>query len=134
MSEAPSAARPAPLARLDLALLAAVAALARTWNLGTFSLWLDELFLMMQAQGGPLDVWRACRSDVEHPPLAALVFDAGNALGISDAGQRMVPIVLGIATVLLLARWTARRRGRAAGIGAGLCAALLPFAVRYAQE
>jgi len=131
---APSAPYAAPLSRLDLVGLAAVAALARTFDLGTFSLWLDEFLLMMQAQGGPRDVWRACRSDVEHPPLAALVTAAGNALGVSDTGQRLVPIALGIATVLLLARWTARRLGRAAGIGAGLFAALLPFAVHYSQE
>ncbi len=122
------------LARRDLALLALVAAAARTWNLGTFSLWLDEFLLMMQSQGGPLDVWRACRSDVEHPPLAALVTAAGNGLGVSDGVQRLVPIALGIGTVLFLAGWTARRLGRAAGIAAGLAAALLPFAVHYSQE
>lgn len=124
----------APLRRPDLALLAAVALAARTWNLGTFSLWLDEVFLMMQAHGGPRDVWLACRSDVEHPPLAAMVAAAGNALGVADAVHRLVPIALGVGTVLLLARWTARRAGRAAGVAAGLAAALLPFAVRYSQE
>ncbi len=126
--------RAAPLRRPDLALLAAVALAVRTWNLGTFSLWLDEIFLMAQAHGGPRDVWRACRSDVEHPPLAAMVAAAGNALGVSDTVHRLVPIALGVATVLLLARWTARRAGRAAGLAAGLAAALLPFAVRYSQE
>jgi len=125
---------PDPLRPLDLGVLAMVAALARTFNLGTFSLWLDEFLLMMQAQGGPRDVWRACRSDVEHPPLSALVVAAGNALGVSDTVHRLVPIALGIATVLLLARWTARRLGRAAGLAAGLFAAGLPFAVRYSQE
>jgi 4-amino-4-deoxy-L-arabinose transferase-like glycosyltransferase len=124
----------APLGWPALALLGLVAALARTFNLGTFSLWLDEFLLMMQSQGGPRDVWLACRSDVEHPPLAALVTAAGNALGVSDTVQRLVPIALGVGTVLLLARWTARRAGRAAGVAAGLFAALLPFAVRYSQE
>ncbi len=45
-----------------------------------------------------------------------------------------MPIALGIGAVLLLARWTARRLGRAAGVAAGLFAAVLPFAVRYSQE
>src|SRR5436305_12312282 len=59
---------------------------------------------------------------------------AGNSLCVSDTVHRLVPIALGIGTVLLLARWTARRAGRAAGLAAGLAAAALPFAVRYSQE
>ncbi len=89
---------------------------------------------MKQAIGGPADVWRACRAEVEHPPLAALVAAAGNGLGVSDTAERLVPIALGVATVVLLALWAGRRLGRAGGLATGLVAALLPFAVRYSQE
>lgn len=124
----------AGLSALDLAALAAAALAARLFNLGGFSLWLDEVYLMLRAQGGPASVWAACLGNADHPPLSALVVAAGNALGFSDTVQRLVPSALGIATVLLLADWTSRAFGRPAGWIAGGFAALSPFFVRYSQE
>ncbi len=119
---------------LDLAGLAVAAGIARTFNLGTFSLWLDEILLLIRAQGGPAEVWAACRANAEHPPLSALVTAALNAAGATETVHRLLTITLGVATVPLLAVWAGRRFGRAAGIATGLVTALVPFHVRYSQE
>ena len=115
--------------------LGLVATAARTFNLGTFSLWLDEILLVVRAaQGSPAAVWATCVRNAEHPPLAALAISPLVAAGASDAALRLLPIGLGVASVLLLASWTSRRCGRPAGVAAGLVAALSPFHVRYSQE
>ena len=119
---------------LDLAAVGGLAVAARTFNLGTFSLWLDEILLLIRAQGGPAEVWAACRANAEHPPLSAMVAAALNAAGATETAHRLVTIALGVATVLLLAVWTGRRFGRAAGLATGLVTALLPFHIRYSQE
>lgn len=124
----------AVLGVLDIAGLGALAMAARTFNLGTFSFWLDEILLLTGSRGGLAEVWAASRASAEHPPLAALATAALSAAGLPDDLQRLLPIGLGVATVLLLASWAARGFGRAAGLATGLVAALLPFHVRYSQE
>lgn len=112
-----------------------VASAARTFNLGTFSLWLDEVLLVVRAaQGSPAAVWTACVRNAEHPPLAALALSPLVAAGASDTLLRLLPITLGVASVVLLAAWTSRRFGCPTGLAAGLIAALSPFHVRYSQE
>lgn len=122
------------LSRRALLALAALALAARLLTLTGFSLWLDEVYLMQRGQGGPIDTWIASLKNAEHPPLAALVVGAGNALGISDLAHRLIPTGLGVATVLLLAGWAARGLGRGAGLTTGVVAALSPFFVRYSHE
>ncbi len=118
-----------------LVALAVVATAARTFNLGSFSLWLDEILLVVRAaQGSPAAVWAACVRNAEHPPLAALALSVLMTLGASDTILRLLPIALGVASVLLLAAFTSRRFGWRAGVAAGLVAALSPFHVRYSQE
>lgn len=118
-----------------LVALGLVATVARTFNLGTFSLWLDEILLVVRAaQGSPAAIWAACVRNAEHPPLAALALGALVAMGASDVVLRLLPIALGVASVLILASFTSRRFGQPAGIATGLIAALSPFHVRYSQE
>lgn len=118
----------------EIAALAGLALAARTFNLGTFSLWLDEILLALRAQGSLAATWAACRANAEHPPLSALAMNVLYALGCNDTVQRLLPIALGVATVVLLATWTAAHFGRAAGLFAGLVIALNAIQVRYSQE
>lgn len=122
------------MSRLDRWLLAGIALAARTFNLGTFSLWLDEILLLHRAQGGPAAIWSASRQNAEHPPLAALTLGGLQALHASEIVLRLSSIALGTATVVLLAVWVARGAGRTAGWTVGLLAAFSPFLVRYSQE
>ncbi len=107
---------PDGLGRRELAGLAALALAVRLIGLGSSSLWLDEVLLMVRATaGGPAAVWAACRANAEHPPLSALAAAVVHAAGAGEVGQRLVTVVLGAATVVLLAAWTARRFDRPAG-------------------
>ena len=122
------------LRRSDLLVIAALAAAARIFNLGTFSLWLDEILLALRAQGSFADTWAACRANAEHPPLSALAMNVLYDLGASDVVQRLLPIALSVAATVLLAAWTGRHFGRLAGLFTGLVMALTATQVRYAQE
>ncbi len=117
-----------------LAGIAVVASVLRLCNLGTFSLWLDEVLITQRAQGSLRETWVACQANAEHPPLSALVMSACHSLGFSDDLQRLVPIVLGVATLVLLAHWAAAHFGRPVGLLAGFLGALSPLHLRYSQE
>ncbi len=125
---------PSPLRSGETAAVAVIALAARTFNLGTFSLWLDEILLALRAQGSLAQTWVACRANAEHPPLSALAMNVLYGLGFSDTAQRLLPIALGVATVVLMARWTASHFGRAAGLFTGLVLAVNAIQVRYSQE
>src|ERR1051325_12078751 len=85
-SDHPLGAEP-PLSWRALFALGLVATVARTFNLGTFSLWLDEILLVGRAaQGSPAAVWAACVRNAEHPPLAGLALGALVAAGATDVG------------------------------------------------
>ncbi len=117
-----------------LVAIGAAATALRVCNLGTFSMWLDEVLIMDRARGSLTATWAACAANAEHPPLAALVMSVGRKLGLGESGQRLIPIALGVATVLLLAHWTATHFGRRAGLLAGWLAAVSPLGIRYSQE
>jgi len=114
--------------------LAFLALLPRLVNLGSFSMWFDEVAETLQASGSLASTWGELKSDVVHPPLEGLLTWGVLHLGIDETTRRLVPIAFGVATILLLASWTARRFGRIAGVAAGLFAACAPVHVHYSQE
>jgi hypothetical protein len=97
-------------------------------------MWLDEILITLRAQGSLTETWHACQANAEHPPLPALVMSVGNTLGFNEHMQRLIPVVLGVATVVLLAKWSAHRFGLRVGLLAGFLCALSPFHIRYSQE
>lgn len=114
--------------------IAVTALLARVFNLGSFSLWLDEILGRTLSQGSLHQVWTASAADLVHPPLANILGWGMTALGIGDTAQRLLPIACGVLTVLLLAGWASRHFGQRAGLFTGVLGALSPFGVRYSQE
>ncbi len=118
----------------EILALGALAAVARLLNLGTYSMWLDEILGTSQARAGLAQTWQALRADAVHPPLEGLISWALIHLGAGETTRRLLPIVLGIATVLILSRWTAGRFGHLAGVLTGALAALSPLHVHYSQE
>jgi hypothetical protein len=111
-----------------------VAAVLRVCNLGRLSMWLDEVLITLRAQGDLAATWKACQANAEHPPLPALVMSVGNTLGYNEHLQRLVPVVLGISTAVLIAVWVSAIFGRRAGALAGLLCAISPFHIRYSQD
>jgi uncharacterized membrane protein len=97
-------------------------------------MWLDEVFETQQASGSLAQAWTALRQDVVHPPLEGLLTWFLLHLGLDETTRRLLPIVFGVVTVLLLASWTARRFGRSAGVATGIFAASAPLHVHYSQE
>lgn len=123
-----------PLSRRQLAGLGALALLPRLANLGSFSLWLDEVIETEQAGGSLGRLFAELKKDAVHPPLEGLLTWTLLHLGLGETGRRLVAVALGVATVLLLAGWAARRFGARAGLAVGAVAALSPVGVHYAQE
>ncbi len=111
-----------------------LAFLPRLANLGTFSLWLDEVIETEQASGNLRHLVSALREDAVHPPLEGLLSWLLLHAGASEATRRLLPILLGVSTVVLLASWTGRRFGQRAGLAVGAVAALSPVGVHYSQE
>ncbi|HEY8019447.1 MAG TPA: glycosyltransferase family 39 protein, partial [Thermoanaerobaculia bacterium] len=122
------------LSRRQLAALGALALLPRVLNLGSFSLWLDEVIETEQAGGSLGRLLAELRHDAVHPPLEGLLTWTLLHLGLSETARRLVPVALGIATVLLLAGWVGRHFGERAGLAVGAVAALSPVGVHYSQE
>ncbi len=122
------------LSPLSLAGLALLALVPRIANLGSFSLWLDEIIETNQASGTLLQLLAALRADAVHPPLEAVISWLALHAGLGESARRLVPIAFGIATILIVARWVARRFGRTEGLLVGVAMALAPFHVHYSQE
>ena len=115
-------------------LIASVAVLLRVCNLGTFSLWLDEVFTMNAAARPLAETLELCAADAENVPVYAVVANLGLKAGLREPWIRLLPIAAGLASILLLAVWTNRWFGpTAAWLVAAFCA-LSPFHVRYSQE
>ncbi len=119
---------------LGALLLAGVAVFLRVCNLGTFSLWLDEVFTMRVASKPLIETLSRCAEDTENVPVYAVVANLGLKIGLDDPWIRLLPIAAGLASIVLLALWTRRYFSpTAAWLVAAFCA-LSPFHIRYSQE
>ncbi len=125
---------PGPLPAVALLLLAALAAVPRLLNLGSFSLWLDEILQTLQARGTLGELWQNLRGDAVHPPLDGFLTWVLLRLGASEAERRLLPVALGLLGLVLLARWASRHFGTRVASIFGLLAALSAIHVRYSQE
>ncbi|MCD4750634.1 MAG: glycosyltransferase family 39 protein [Thermoanaerobaculales bacterium] len=117
-----------------LAAIVGITFLIRLWNLGTFSLWLDEVITLRFA-ALPFDrLLAACAGDAENVPLYAVVAFLASRAGLAEPWIRMPYIVFGTAGVAVLMFWVRERLGTTAALTAGAFAALSPFHVRFSQE
>jgi 4-amino-4-deoxy-L-arabinose transferase-like glycosyltransferase len=114
--------------------IVALAALLRVWNLGTFSLWFDEIFTVTVADQPLIDTLGSCARDAKNVPLYAVLANIGLALGAGETALRIAPIAAGVASIVLLAVWTRRHFGDEVALLAAAFCALAPFHVRYSQE
>src|SRR6185295_9447408 len=99
--------------------LALLALAPRVANLGSFSMWLDEIIETGQASGSLARTWSELKSDAVHPPLEGFLSWSLLHLGAGEVARRLVAVGLGGAAILLLDAWVARRFGRLEGILTG---------------
>ncbi len=122
------------LGRVDLGLILAIAALPRLAGLGHVSLWLDEILSSLRVGRNLAEAWAAWKGNPVHPPLSEFLQWLWFRVVEPEPLRRMLPVALGIMTVVLLARLACRWFGRRAAWATALIAALSPLHVRYSQE
>ncbi|MEJ2581641.1 MAG: glycosyltransferase family 39 protein [Acidobacteriota bacterium] len=115
-------------------LIGAVAVFVRVCNLGTFSLWLDEVKTMQFASLPMLEAISACAADADNVPVYVIITRLCLLLGLEDPWIRFVPIVAGAASIAFLAIWTDRHFGRTTALLVAAFCALSPFHIRTSQE
>lgn len=128
-ARAPGTLGAGPLAALGLAAL-----VPRLASLGSYSMWLDEILQTEMASGSFGELLRALARDRVHPPLDGALTWLLLQAGFGETLRRLLAVLLGVATVVLLARWLSERFGSTAGLLAGVLAALSPVHIHYSQE
>lgn len=111
-----------------------VALVLRVCNLGTFSLWLDEVFTMTVASLPLADTLAACAADAENVPMYAVIANLGLRIGLNEPWIRLLPVAAGVASIALLAVWTRRHFDRGTALATAAFCALSTFHIRYSQE
>jgi len=117
-----------------LAAILAVAAWLRVCNLGTFSLWLDEVFTMTIANAPLAQTLAASAADAENVPMYAVITNIGIKLGADEHSLRLAPIVAALASIVVLALWARRHFGSSVALITAAFCALSTFHIRYSQE
>lgn len=123
-----------PDGRLDLGIVLLAAAVPRLFGLGHVSLWLDEILSTLRVGSSLPETWRACQSDSVHPPLSELLMWFWFRAVDSEPLRRLLPIAMGVLTVVLIWRLACRWFGRRAAMATAWIAAWSPLHVRYSQE
>ncbi len=121
---------------LLLAVVVILAALLRVWALDASPLWWDEgnnAYFAHQTVGRILEVSRAT-NDTDPPAHRLALALWLRLLGDSALNLRLLSAVLGVATVLLVYRWTRWLAGPGAALLAATLTALSPTLVYYSRE
>jgi hypothetical protein len=130
--------RPAPTARRDLVLVAAITAFAAILRFATLdvqSFWFDEAVTVDLLDGGLGDMLDKLPDSESTPPLYyVLAWLWTRVAGLGEVGVRSFSALCGTAAVPLV--WAAGRElcGRRAGLAAAAIAAVSPILVWYSQE
>jgi uncharacterized membrane protein len=93
----------------------------------------EKLHLQIANAGGVLDVYRLSLENA-HPPLFVLLLHFWKAVARSEWQLRLLPIGLATAGLWAAYRWASALFGRAAGLMALACLALLPTLVLLSAE
>ena len=110
------------------------AAALRVHHLGSESLWLDEAFSVQLAHSPLPTILTETAKDV-HPPLYYMALRYWVRLaGSSEAGARMLSVVLSLAAIVAVYRLGSLLFGKPTGLLAAFFAAVSPFQIEFAQE
>jgi hypothetical protein len=117
-----------------MAAIVFVGLLLRVCNLGTFSLWLDEVLTMNFAALPLPKALAASASDAENVPVYIVVTHLARRIGLDEPWIRLPSILAGLVSIILLMVWTRRHFGASVGLLTGAFCAMSPFHIRYSQE
>lgn len=125
---------PAALGRRPTAALLLLAATLLLWNLGGYGLWEStearyaEIAARMVRSGDWLTPRLNFIAHFEKPPLTYWATALGMvALGVDELGARIGLVLAALATLLIVARWSATAEGRAAALFAAFCLLSAPL-------
>lgn len=90
--------------RAALAVILMAGACLRFYQLETPSLWWDEILVPLTSSHSLAYILDFCRSAEMHPPLFYLISKAALSFGGSDFALRLLPALLGMASIYLLYR------------------------------
>jgi uncharacterized membrane protein len=126
-----------PLGRCALAAILLVATLTRCFQLGRLSFWYDEVVTMRLAQAVSVqDLFELLfRIDATRAPLHPLLLHAWIRLfGSTEAAARLLSVVCGIATIVLIFEIGRIAFDPATGLCAAWLGALSPILIVYSRE
>lgn len=130
-SPSPGRSFPTPIGSILLA--TALGLLVRLLFLGSKSLWLDEAWSLMVAQGKLTDLWSGV-ADKMNPPGYYLLLMPWVRLGESEFWLRLPSVLLGTAAIPMTYRLARLLYSEAVGLSAAWLLALSPILVWYSQE
>jgi hypothetical protein len=119
---------------LALAGIVIVAAWLRLCNLGTFSLWLDEVFTMTRSLMPFPQLMDEALADADNMPIYLFITHACLKLGMVDPWLRLVPVAAGLASIVFWSRWALTHFGARMSLLTAGAMTLFTFHVRYSQE
>ena len=85
--------------KMQIAILSVIVlfgAVLRFWNLGQWSFWIDEVFTVRDAQNLSFESWRVIPNPIPYLAVKFSISLAGN----SEWGSRLIPCLIGIASIL----------------------------------
>lgn len=107
----------------------------RLVGLGSESYWFDEIWAVKQSRVSLGEVLAGLRAEDVHPPLWPLMLHGWlRLLGEGEAAVRLLPALLGTATVPLFAFTLRRLQGGLVGLLGGALLAVHPYAIEFSQE
>ena len=124
---------PAWGSRKWLLLLMAIALLLRLPGMQE-SLWLDEVFVTRVKVGDPITLMRTILSDYHPPAYLVTMHVWGWVFGDSEISVRMLPLISGMLSILVIRALGCRLAGARAGFLAAMLLALSPTHIWYSHE
>ena len=73
-------------------------AILRFWHLEQWSFWIDEVFTVRDAQNFSIDSWQSIPNPIPYLAVKLSILFAGN----SEWGSRLIPCIVGIASILAI--------------------------------
>jgi hypothetical protein len=131
---APAAGEGFTIWRYAVAVIVVTALGLRLCNLGTSSVWLDEVFTLMRASLPIGETLASCARNAENVPLYAVMTHISLRLGLDEPWFRLVPISAAVLSIPLFGVWSRRHFGATAALIVAGLSCLSTFHVRYSQE